>query len=818
MRLLLLFISFGCLIFSFVQKSQAQDADIDTLRANHFENSYRSSFFRDRYQVYTLEHFLDNYYPNGHYQIETTGNFSQPDDYVFSLTGSSYKWNKFYYDGIRINDLSFPGASLHKPMLFNKNLNIDLINTRLDFSSSNSSEPFVFGQWNHGSLGDKVPWSNAYIHLMHGHKSGPEKAWQPIPNRRKTKNQGVVYFSLPSEKHDTYGYLTSGTRMITNFNFIEMDDYYGEDYFQFHVHSDINIKNQKLDYLITYSQRSDFFSEFYFGNQETSSLQKLNASLYAKNKKLGSNDLPFIYNAGLNLSLKSIKKNQPNFRRNVVDQDGESLEPFYSDGRFTDLMLSFNAKKKLAQNLNLKIDTYNGLVHFSPRQNQYHNALFYENNLTPFQSLYVTEWESEAFGSGILENTVGLNYQKKSSDNRFNVDLTANLTYDGIYFSPGSITSVNYELGIELRKKHGSNAQSKFQLGKRRVPYEFEQVKFLSNKYQSGIASYWTDINGNESFESSEKGQLLKTTGGQYHHASDELKQPEIYYMDYSFLWKMGKNWQLTALAQYRKFANQWTVEYDQDASTLGQFVTNSEGKEIFYLDGGVPTSYNVVPFNQQVFEQLAQKKLGWFFNSPFYGGFTLNVEKTNRKSYFYISATAYAVVGLSPMGNGVLTNNLGVMSESLANPNTYIENLGRLDSDRAYIIRFYYQRQLGKNWNLGFQMKYKDGQSVNRNEFELLNRPEGTQFAFWNIDIKGINPFTGQFGIREAGIWNYELRLQHSFEIAGKKATANLNIYNIMDVSSPLNNYNFPEPDGQYSLEYQIPRGFTLSLQYFPW
>ncbi|MDP4680174.1 MAG: hypothetical protein NWS46_07380 [Cyclobacteriaceae bacterium] len=99
---------------------------------DNFTNTYSSEFFSEKYHNYTLEHFMDNYYPNGHYQIETTGNFSQPDQYVFSLTGYSFKWNKYYYDGIRMNDLSFPGGTLHKPMLHDKDLSIDIIDSRIN--------------------------------------------------------------------------------------------------------------------------------------------------------------------------------------------------------------------------------------------------------------------------------------------------------------------------------------------------------------------------------------------------------------------------------------------------------------------------------------------------------------------------------------------------------------------------------------------------------------------------------------------------------------------------------------------------------------
>lgn len=782
---------------------------------NTFANQYSSEFFSSRYHIYTVEHFLDNYYPNAHYQIETTGNFSQPDQYVFSLTGYSYKWNKYYFDGIRMNDLSFPGASLHKPMLLDKSLDIDLVGSRLDFTTTPSDKSYIYTQWNNGSMGDMVPWTDAYSHLMHGHQSGPEKAWQPIPERKKTRNAGLVYFALPSENHNNYGYVTVGRRMITNFNFIRLDDYFGEDYLQMHYHGDINLQNRKLEYLITYNQRDNLFSEYYYGRKETAALNQLNLSVYSQRLNLGAGSNPMTVNAGLNFSHKNIEKNFPGFSRNVADQDGESLEPFYSDGKYKDLILSVNGEKQIAKNLKWNFDAYDGLVHFSPRHSGYENTLYYENNLSPFTPLYMIDWRSEAFSAGVLENTMGLEYSTASASNRTTLDIHGNVTYDAIRLNPKGISKLNYELGLNLKKKLGKRLTSTLDIGKRRVPFEMDQVRFLSDKYQSGESYYWNDANNDRSFSINEKGVLFSTTGGAYHQASEDLQQPEIYYIDYGNKWQMGRNWELTFLAQYRKFSNQWSVQYSGMPQQYGTFESNSNGSDIFYLNGNQQLHYLVVNDNKDRMEQLAQKKLGWLVDSPFYGGLTLNLEKKTRNTYVYVSATAYEVVGISPMGNGVLTNNLGVLSESLANPNTYIQNLGRLDSDRAYIVRIYYHQILSKRWKLGFQVKYKDGQPVNRNEFALKTNTNGNQFAFWNADIKGINPFTGQFGVREGGFWNYELRFQYNFTLKGLPLTADLNIYNIMDVATPLNNYNFPEPDDQWALELQIPRGMLLSLRY---
>ena len=89
------------------------------------------------------------------------------------------------------------------------------------------------------------------------------------------------------------------------------------------------------------------------------------------------------------------------------------------------------------------------------------------------------------------------------------------------------------------------------------------------------------------------------------------------------------------------------------------------------------------------------------------------------------------------------------------------------------------FHQNISKNWKLGFQVKYKDGQPVNRNEFDISSNQDGNQFVFWNQDIKGINPFNGKFGVREGGFWTYELTFSHKLDLWGNAATLDLNIYN---------------------------------------
>ena len=147
---------------------------------------YSSEFIEDTYLHFSLEHILSNHYEFATYQLETTGEFSNPDRYTFSFNGNSYKWNSFSVDNHRIDDVFFPGSSMHKPMLFGTHLNLDQINSRIDFSTDPSQKDRIYLNWNQGEVGGRVPFADAYVNFFHGHNSGFQDAYAPIEQRKKT--------------------------------------------------------------------------------------------------------------------------------------------------------------------------------------------------------------------------------------------------------------------------------------------------------------------------------------------------------------------------------------------------------------------------------------------------------------------------------------------------------------------------------------------------------------------------------------------------------------------------------------------------------
>ena len=115
--LLLMMLPVGVL----AQKSNIQK---DSLPNNGIEKK-SSSFFRDRYQYNDLVHYLDNLNDFVTYESETTGQFNMPDPLIFSIAGNSYRWNKYYLDGFRLDSRFNSGSNNYMPDMYNHSLSLD---------------------------------------------------------------------------------------------------------------------------------------------------------------------------------------------------------------------------------------------------------------------------------------------------------------------------------------------------------------------------------------------------------------------------------------------------------------------------------------------------------------------------------------------------------------------------------------------------------------------------------------------------------------------------------------------------------------------
>ena len=102
---------------------------------NYGSETKESRFFRERYQYNDIVHYLDNLNDFVTYQSETTGQFNMPEMMIFSISGNSHKWNKYYLDGFRLDTRFTPGSSYYQPDLYTHSLSLDYYHNSLNYKT-----------------------------------------------------------------------------------------------------------------------------------------------------------------------------------------------------------------------------------------------------------------------------------------------------------------------------------------------------------------------------------------------------------------------------------------------------------------------------------------------------------------------------------------------------------------------------------------------------------------------------------------------------------------------------------------------------------
>lgn len=772
------------------------------------------SFFKNRYHHNNTEQFLDNYQEFITYQTETTGDFSTGNQQTFSINGNSHKWNRYYFNNMRTDDRFFPGNSLHKADLYNNSTELDIWNSSLNFLSENSADNDIMFRYNHGGLGGPFPFTEDLVHLFHS--TAKEKTYIKIYNQRKIENSGSIWFNYQAGKGDKkYHHSFSadyGRKMIPDFSYMGLNEYYSEDYLQLNFKGEIPLVFKNLfhssHYVLSINDRDNLFSEYYYSFDETAKYKNINATVYGiRNSEIQK------LTSGINFSYKNIKHNDLNFSRNFIDQDGEGVEPWYPDGGVSEISHSLVSERKMIDNFSFCSDNYNSLINFKPLNSEFFNTVYYQMAENDYKSLYLYEWNSAQFVSGLIENTEGVKYSASFLKNKMSLLIRTDATFDGMLIKGKSRAGLNWQSEFSLYYRPYKFLSIALNSGRKRVPYNFDHIRFLSDDYMNGNIYYWNDLNSDKIYQSGEKSDFFTSTGGTYHSVSEGVRQPAYFYFEIPVKLNFGKS-SFSLFNQYRKFYNLWSVYLDGDIDSSGYYIEYDD-QMIYFLNEGV-TNYRVGYFDSDFMEEINNSH-SFLFNSPFYAGSTFKYQYNGRKLFLSASWTFYMVVGFGSFGNGVLHNNIDVLSESSFNPNLNGHKIGRLDSDRSLAGRLMISYRLSDRLSFAFQFKYKDGQSFTSNLTLTDSDGDNNQIAAWYVRAKGDNPFTGDIGSRKDAFFDSALRIVYNGTLKGKEYSVNLSCYNIIDFGTELAEYIYP-PDyttHRYVLELNIPRGIMVTMSY---
>lgn len=788
-------------------------------------DSTSSTFFRDWYQTTDLGHYLDNCNAYVVYESETTGEWNLGDQNVFSIAGNSFRQNKYHLNGMRIDSRQQVGSTLLHTQMDRTGLAMDYLDGELFFTDDSVQRQSVRLTGNVGNLGGISPGTRQLINLFHS--SGEERTMdrRPVEMRNHVVGAGTLdaTVAIPAygRRYYQHAYVNYGQRRITAFNAAGIYAMYPSEYYTAQLDGELpmpeNAVLDHLNYFMVTNGRSDYGSEFLYNANEIATLRDYQVGLYGT--KRFANDGRLVL--GLSYELGNMRHDTLGFARNLLDQDGEAFDPWYADGRLHSVNLSVQYDQPLLPWLRVHAEAYNSLLHFHPTTTTWTNDIYTQSiaDLAP-TPLYTYHWQSAAFTSGILENEA-LVIAEKNLAKGLNFYAHAGVSLDGILLGNGqSVVTPNWLAKVAIDYQPAWWFRFGVSVSHHRMSYTWDEVRYLSNDYMNGEIRYADHT-------------LLATTGGAYHTPDKNLwmHQPSYAVLDLPIQFTFGKSrrHEFILINSIRKYYNMWFTDYADglDANMLKQ------GDFYYMCEGEKQYTVTTQPLD------LMSARVGG--RTPYYMSNLVRYSYSGKKWYVMVSWQSYLMSGLSTLGNGPLHNNVGCLSESSANPNTYrvlreddklYQANCRLNQDKSFILRMQVTYNACKYFSIGFNGKFKDGQSFSTYTAAPAIVNGHPQVGLVYSDAKGINMANSTFGKREDAFFNLELRATGRWWVRDIPMSLEVLCYNIYDFGTALTEYTFDDynhptyphwtvergmasmKDSRTSMSLCIPRGLLVTLR----
>lgn len=786
-------------------------------------DSVNSQWFRDWYQWGELRHYIDNYCDFTVYSSETTGEWATPEPLLFSINGNSYRWNKYYLDGFRVDSRISAGDAYYTPDMFAHSMAIDYNRGAVRWQRDSVRPDHVRISGQGGNVGGYSHLAKWLQELQEG-KSAINRRYNDMPliYRRHLVGAGNVDFSyaIPVKGRNYTMHLNAdyGVRRQPKYNQDGIYGAYDEDYYHLQLDGQLPVDTNKafdaIYYILRAGYRGDGYSEFGYNDNEVAKQLKHSFSLYGT-KDFGARGA---LTTGLTYGLQRDTHHQLEFAKNVLDIDGEAFSPWYADGHTHELNWAVDYRYRILPWLQLRIEGYNSFLAFRPSQTGWTNSVYlHGTNMASPLDLYDYRWSSGAFCAGMLENAVTIEAEHQVLPwLRLRGEFAA--TLDGILVGGKSIVTPSWEAKAAIHIEPAKWFRMDIIAANYRIPYTYEQVQFLSDNYMSGEV-YYAGTN-----------TLLTTTGGKYHRVGKGLKQPQYVAVDLPIVFTIGRH-EISIFTSFKKYYNTWSVRLTDECAdsyepiAVTQEVKDNLGYEIYRMKPQ-ERYYEVCP---------APATGGGVFNSPVFASNIVKYTYNGKKVFVSFSWQSYIESGPSALGNGMQTEDINVLNESFASPNSTLINgnmkqtdaglrsLGRLHQDRAFIARLQLGVNITENWQLSLSGKFRDGIAFTNYRTYLNTDAAGhSQAIIWAGNTRGINVKDQNFGERTDSFFNFDLRLKYRGDIKGVPFEIQAVCYNILDFATELNEYTMYYdaatgnglPPHRYPLSLCTPRGLLLTCQ----
>jgi hypothetical protein len=363
--------------------------------------------------------------------------------------------------------------------------------------------------------------------------------------------------------------------------------------------------------------------------------------------------------------------------------------------------------------------------------------------------------------------------------------------YSSLRFTDKENNLSSPDLGFDLGIKFSSN-HFKILVAYEHMPYEIrEDVNFFLEKQRPwGTYHFWQDVNQDLRYQSGEEGAVFGYTGGMYHSVDQDSAAPFRKRWLLSLSVRLSQKFSLNVKGIIKNISNNYWIHF-KDEHGFYQPVNN---QELYFFSQ---------PFTEY---SLSNTR---FEDDPYYSQLMLHlVGQEPHKWYFSFSFMAHLGMGYTAFGNGPGANDYGILDESQANPNAWINGYGRVDGDRAYVGKLYFGFYPVKNLFLSVSLKYRDGNPFAFVESHYANN----QWVFYLQTIQAEDKKGMKGGPREDFISDLSAKLSYNFRVFDSDVSIFGSVFNALDFGTELSEYVF-SGGLRYSNELQIPRSVRAGL-----
>ena len=779
-------------------------------------DSITAEWMREWYQWGDLRHYLDNYCDVTTYQVETTGGWATPEPLLFSINGNSYRWNKYYLNGFRVDSRIQAGDALYEPDMFTHSMQIDYNRGSVYWQTDSMRRAQVSLSGQAGNIGSYA-YSAKWLQELQEGNSAIKRLKDDTPLQWRKHTAGAasadVVYNIHAHNNTFTQHIRAdfGRHKQLRYDHDGIAGTYDADYYRLQLDGQLpagpNKMFDNMHYILRAGYRGDGLSEFGYNENEVAQQAYASLSVYGHKNAGRQGQLT----TGLTYAMQHNRHRQTDFMRNILDVDGEGFDPWYPDGHTHELNWAVDYRYTIQPWLHVHLDSYNSLLTFAPLQQTWTNHVYLQGYHMPALPLYDYHWQSEAFTSGMLENSISIEADYAVLP-WLRLRGSVGATLDGILLSRRSVITPSWEAKADIHIEPAKWFKMDLIAANYRIPYTYETVQFLSNKYLNAEVNY------------AGTGTLLTTTGGRYHRINKGLLQPQYVAMDIPIVFTIGRH-EIQILSSIKKYYNTWAVRLAEESA---------DGYTSAPVDGRTYSVYAMQP-GERYYEVTQAPKTGTgFWDSPVFASNVIKYTYNGKKVFFSMSWQSYCLSGASALGNGVQTEDIQVLSESTASPNavlndanmgqtnTGIRSLGRLNQDRAYIARLQLGVNITDNWQLSLSGKFRDGTPIAHYCTQVVtDGANHSQAVVWAATTRGINVVDGNFGERTDSFFNFDLRLKYRGAIRDVPFAVQAVCYNIWDFATELNEYAMYY-DGatgkgvshsRYPLSLCIPRGLLLTL-----